>query len=84
MSQIKLDLPLNQKLTHYQTASIIRYALIEGPAILCFIITLISEQVSFLIIGWCILVYMYTIRPTKDKVLKDLRLSLEERIQLSK
>lgn len=84
LSNIEIDFSLKQKLSSYQTASIIRYAMVEGSAFLCIGIALVSEQIVFLIITWCILVYMYSLRPTKEKIIKDLKLNLSERKELNK
>ena len=83
ISHIKSDLSLNKKLSQYQSATIIKSALLEGPALLCVVLTLISEQLVFIIIAWCILVFMYIMRPTKERVINDLKLNSKERSQLN-
>ncbi len=82
VSNIKSDLSLSKKLSQYQSATIIKCAMLEGPALLCVVLALLSQQLVFIIIAWCILVFMYMMRPTKAHVINDLQLNSEERSQL--
>lgn len=65
---------LKEKLSGFQTASIIKYVLLEGPAFLS-IVAFSNEgnqyflTIALLLLGWLILQ-----RPTRDKVEKDLML----------
>ncbi|ARV08916.1 hypothetical protein BTO05_04430 [Winogradskyella sp. PC-19] len=79
LSKIDKQSPLNQKLVNYQTAFIIKCASIEAPAFLCIMLTILSGETVFLIITWSILLFLYTIRPKKEKVIADLSLSFDER-----
>ncbi len=81
LSKIPNDMPLEQKISNYSTANIIRYAMIEGPAFLCVAVSFMSGSLLFLIIALCILLYLYSIKPTKAKLIEDLNLNFEERKQ---
>jgi hypothetical protein len=65
---------LKEKLVGFQSASIIKYALLEGPAFLG-IVAFITEGnqffllISLLLVGWLIIQ-----RPTRDRVENDLML----------
>ena len=83
INNLKPKSDLNKKLAIYQTANVIRYAMIEGPSILCIVACLITNQLVFIIIAWCILAYLYTLKPTKEKLIKDLSLNFEERTELN-
>lgn len=65
---------LKEKLSGFQTASIIKYALLEGPALFG-IVAFMNEgnqyflSISLFLIGWLLMQ-----RPTRDKVERDLML----------
>ena len=54
--------PLEQKMTTYQTASIIRLAILEAAAFVLLII-----RPDFVLIGICLIVYVILLYPTEDK-----------------
>ena len=65
---------LLEKLNGFQTASIIRYALLEGPALLGIVAFLNEGNQYFLIISLVLLAWLIAQRPTRDKVERDLKL----------
>ncbi len=69
---------LSKKLAHYQKALILKYAFIEGPAILAFIIFMRFGYVLYFNIAVCLIIYLAIQTPTRDKVVKDLSLSSKE------
>lgn len=73
---------LKDKLAKYQTASIVKYAMIEGPAVLCSVLALITGQLVFIVIAWCIIGYLYLAKPSDESVIKDLKLDINERNEL--
>ncbi|MDB4293128.1 hypothetical protein N9954_06930 [Maribacter sp.] len=75
---------LQEKLNKYQTATIIKYALLEGAAILALMAYYVQGNIMHLIIALCLMVYLYSQRPTKKNFLKDVKLSSEELKQLQK
>lgn len=70
---------LNNKLIGYQTACIIRYALLEGPALLGIVTYMQTGNLFFLIIAGALIVYFITLRPTKEKIEMDLNFSFEQK-----
>jgi hypothetical protein len=70
---------LNEKLTIYQTALIIRYALTEGPALLGIVAYFSSGNLFYLIIAGIDVLYFIMIRPTRSKLEDDLGLSYEDK-----
>jgi hypothetical protein len=58
-----------QKIIEYQTASIIRWAILEGSAFVLLIL-----QKEFMLFGVLIIIYLIMIRPTEDKVKTELKL----------
>jgi len=70
-SQLKQANPkqkLEENLPVYQTASIIRWAILEGAA---FIILFLSQK--FLLFGIIIILYLAFLRPTEDRINNDLQ-----------
>lgn len=82
IKSINKNQALKDKLAKYQTASIVKYAMIEGPAILCSILALITGQLVFIVITWCIIGYLYLVKPYDESVIKDLKLDINERNEL--
>lgn len=73
---------LQNKLSRYQVATIIKYALLEGPAILALIAYYFSGNALHLVIALSLIAYFFSQRPTRKKVLDDLKLSLEEQKEI--
>lgn len=76
---IKKEDSLQSKLSAYQTALLIKYALLEGPAFLALVAYHFSGNALHLVIAISLLLYLYAQRPTKDQLFKALPLNLEER-----
>ncbi len=65
---------LLEKLNGFQAASIIRYALLEGPALLGIVAFMNDGNQYFLIISLILLAWLIAQRPTRDKVERELKL----------
>lgn len=70
---------LKDKVMGYQTACIIRFALLEGPALLGIVYYMQTGNLLFLIIAGALIVYFITLRPTKEKIETDLNFSFEHK-----
>lgn len=66
LKQVDPKLKLEDKLPVYQTASIIRWAILEGAA---FIILILKPD--FLIFGILLIIYLIFLRPTEEKINDD-------------
>lgn len=75
---------LQTKLARYQTASLIKYALIEGPAFLGVVAFFITGNLTYLYIAGVLILYLYLLRPTKDKIERGLGLRGKERDQFNR
>ena len=75
---------LQDKLAGLQSASFIQYALIEGPAFLNIIWFSQTGNLLYLTIGAVLLIYLFTLRPTKTKIENDLELKGEHKRQFDK
>ena len=69
---------LKEKLTAYQTARIIRLALIEGPALLAIVIFFKTNNLYYLIIGAVMFAYMILLRPTPQVIRQELNLTIDQ------
>lgn len=68
LKQIDPKLPLEKNFPIYQTASIIRYAILEGTA---FVVLFVKPEI--IIFGILLIVYLVFLRPTEDKFTTDLQ-----------
>jgi hypothetical protein len=78
-SAIKPESTLRQKLMYYQTALIIRLALLEGPSLFGIVAFFLTGSLFFLLISAFLVCYFSYIRPTKDNIEEVLELSYEEK-----
>ena len=72
---------LSTKLAGLQAASLISYALVEGPALLNIVWFSQTGNLLYLTVGAVLIIYLFTVRPKKEKVVNDLRLSNEHKKQ---
>ncbi len=68
VSKIDNNLSVQQKLVSYQSASIIRWAILEGAA---FLILLIYPE--FLLFGILLIIYLALLIPTEARIKRDLK-----------
>lgn len=67
LKQIDPKLKLEDKLPVYQTASIMRWAVLEGAA---FLILFLKPE--FILFGILLIVYILYLRPTEERITNDL------------
>ncbi|WP_294960330.1 MFS transporter [uncultured Flavobacterium sp.] len=67
LKQIDPKLKLEDKFPVYQTASIMRWAVLEGAAFLILIL-----KPEFIIFGLLLIVYLIFLRPTEERITNDL------------
>lgn len=65
---------LKDKLNLYQTAMIVRLAIFEGITLLAIIATMLNENLFFLIIALAFLLYFISLHPTKNRVMKEMKI----------
>lgn len=75
---------LRDKLAGLQSASLIQYALIEGPAFLNIIWFGQTGNLLYLTIGGVLLIYLFILRPTKTNIENDLELKGEHKRQFNR
>ncbi|AXG70384.1 hypothetical protein KORDIASMS9_02623 [Kordia sp. SMS9] len=72
---------LKKMLPQYQTACIVKYVLIEGPAMFGIIFFMITSNAAFVAISGALIAFLMLQRPTKSKVEQELELHGELRNQ---
>lgn len=78
---IPKDADLQTKLARYQVASLVQYALIEGPAFLALFAYLQSGMALYLAIALALVVYLFAQRPSLERLTREVPLSFEEKKQ---
>jgi F0F1-type ATP synthase membrane subunit c/vacuolar-type H+-ATPase subunit K len=69
---------LKEKLIDYRAASIVKFALLEGPALFALVVYLVTGNPFFLgVAGFVILLFLFN-RPTKFRVANDLQLEANQ------
>lgn len=63
VKQVNKSSNLEEKLAIYQTASILRWAILEGVAF-----ALLFLKPDFLLLGILLILYLITLRPTEEKI----------------
>lgn len=69
---------LSEKLEGYRTELILKYALLESPAIFAFLAYLLTGTMLFFAIGAAMLLFMLMVRPSREGAVMHLALSGEE------
>lgn len=82
MKMIQPEDALQTKLSKYQTASIIKGALLEGPALIGVVATFLSGNYFFLLFSVALLIVMYMYFPNKERFAQAAQLSFEEKSKL--
>jgi len=82
LQKITPESTLSQKIASYQTAFIIRAALLEAPSLFSIVAYMQSGNLFFLAVCCLIILYFIFIRPTKDKIASDLNLDYNEKAEL--
>nr|WP_299384889.1 hypothetical protein [Allomuricauda sp.] len=75
---------LRAKLMRFQTASLVKYALIEGPALIGIVAFFNTQNLAYFYIAGVLLFYLYLLRPTKDKIERGLQLKGQEKDQFNR
>ena len=83
LNGIQSSANLKSKLNKYMTATIVKGALLEGPALLASIVAYITQNGLFFIVTALMLLVMYLKFPSKVKFLSEVQLSMDEKSQLN-
>lgn len=83
LATISKEDKLQIKLGKYQTASLIKYALLEGAGFLALMAYYWSGNALHLVIAIALIAYLFVQRPTADKIKKELPLTFDEQKQFN-
>jgi hypothetical protein len=80
----KIDLKdsTESKVARIQQAVIIRFAFVEGPALLGIILYVKEANLIFLMLSAMMVLYFLTLKPAKEKIMDDMNLTSEQKRDL--
>lgn len=73
-----------EKLVIYRQATIIRFALLEGPGILSIVLFFLSGNYLYMVITGAMVLFMLLNKPTDDMIAQHLMLTEEDKSELKK
>jgi len=73
---------VQQKVAGYQTAMIIRFAMLEGASLFGIVSYLLTGNLLLIGISGLLIVYFIILRPTRDKIETELNLDYQEKMEL--
>ncbi|SRR6056297_775279 len=79
LSKVQKSDALQTKLKTYQTACIVKYALLEAPAFIALFVYHATGNALPLVIAVCLLAYLFVQKPTENKIINSLDLTSDER-----
>ncbi|UOE47733.1 hypothetical protein MTO98_25305 [Mucilaginibacter sp. SMC90] len=82
LGNIKSDATLKAKLMAYQSATIVRLALLEGPSLFAIVGFLLTGKLILIGISVVLIAYFIYLRPSRQKIEDDLTLGYEEKAEL--
>lgn len=82
LSTIDRKESLQSKQAKYQSAVILKYAFIEGPALFAFMQFMNQGYTLYFTIGACLTIYLASLKPSKSKVVEELQLNNKEQEEL--
>jgi len=80
LKELQAKNSLGEKMVAYQTALIIRFALLEGPSLFGIVAFMQTGNLFFLVISALLMLYFFSLRPTRDKMEIDLDLGFTEKM----
>jgi len=78
LSELKEKKDLIVKMANYRDILIVRYALMEGPTFFAFVAIMLTGNLVYLAYLILMILFMIYWRPTKNSVIADLELNLNE------
>lgn len=84
IGKLSVDGELGAKLARYQSASLLRFALIEGAALFAMVIFANSGNLLYALIGALLILHLILLKPNLEKIGRQLPLGAAERSQLGK
>jgi hypothetical protein len=83
LKKIRLKTNLGEKFRSYQMMQILQFAFSEMGALTCFLASFLSQNLVFVYGSIGVLLYFLSIRPSKNKIEKELALDFTDQNKLS-
>jgi hypothetical protein len=77
---LKFDSAANllQKISHYRTAKIVSWAMIEGACFFALVAIMLTSNYLYVAVYIFLFGYFFLMRPSKESLVRDMRLNSEE------
>lgn len=77
---LKFDSSANllQKISHYRTAKIVSWAMIEGACFFALVATMLTSNYLYVAVYIFLFGYFFLMRPSKESLIRDMHLNSEE------
>jgi hypothetical protein len=77
---LKFDSTANliQKISHYRTAKIVSWAMIEGACFFALVATMLTSNYLYTVVFLFLIGYFVLMRPSKESLVRDMHLNQEE------
>ena len=69
---------LLQKISHYRTAKIVSWAMIEGACFFALVATMLTSNYLYVAVYIFLFGYFFLMRPSKESLIRDMHLNSEE------
>jgi len=69
---------LHQKISHYRTAKIVSWAMIEGACFFALVATMLTSNYLYVAVYIFLFGYFFLMRPSKESLIRDMHLNSEE------
>jgi len=69
---------LHQKISHYRTAKIVSWAMIEGACFFAVVATMLTSNYLYVAVYIFLFGYFFLMRPSKESLIRDMHLNSEE------
>lgn len=69
---------LRQKISHYRTAKIVSWAMIEGACFFALVATMLTSNYLYVAVYIFLFGYFFLMRPSKESLIRDMHLNSEE------
>ncbi len=74
---------LMSKLITYRTNKIVQMALTEAPIMICIVLAFIFKEYALLVVAFLAIIYLFSIKPSKDEIIVKIPLSSSEKNYLN-
>jgi len=65
---------LDEKLAAYRVGTVSKLSLIEGPAMICIVAAMLTQNLLYLVIALVLVGYMYAQKVSEEKIVEELRI----------